>query len=62
MPWGEIGAVLTVLIVVFIVGRVWFRVVEGVLGGIKGIFGRKEPEVWHTLPPEEDAKEDREHV
>ena len=61
MPWGEIGAVLLVLVVVFIVGHAWFHIVEGVLGTLKRLFSRhKEPSVWHTLPPEQE-KEDEKH-
>lgn len=61
MPWGEIGAVLIVLVVVFIVGHAWFHIVEGVLDGLKRLFSRKkEPSAWHTLPPEQE-KEDEKH-
>lgn len=28
MPWGEIGAVLLVTVVVFVVGRLWFHIVD----------------------------------
>ncbi|WP_195985575.1 hypothetical protein [Clostridium sp. D33t1_170424_F3] len=62
MPWGEIGAVLAVLIVVFIAGKVWFHLVEGVLGGIKRLFQKRKPEVWHALPPEKDTEEGNKHV
>ena len=55
MPWGQIGAVLIALVVVFIVGHLWFHIVEGVLGGLKRLFSRKkEPPAWHTLPPDQD--------
>lgn len=55
MPWGQIGAVLLVLVVVFVVGHLWFHIVEGVLGGLKRLFCRKkEPPTWHTLPPDLD--------
>ena len=61
MPWGQIGAILAVLAIVFIIGHSWFRLVEGALGGLKRLFSRKkEPPVWHTLPPERD-KEDEQH-
>ena len=60
MPWGEIGAVLAVLIVVFIVGHAWFGLVEGALGGLKRFFSRKKgPPAWHTLPPEREQEEKR---
>ena len=55
MSWGQIGAVLIALVVVFIVGHLWFHIVEGVLGGLKRLFSRKkEPPAWHTLPPDQD--------
>lgn len=48
MPWGQIGAVLIALVIVFIVGHLWFHIVEGVLGGLKRLFSRKkEPPAWH---------------
>ena len=34
MPWGEIGAVVIVLVAVFVVGHLWFHFVEGILGGL----------------------------
>lgn len=53
MSWEHIGAVLVFLIIVFIVGRLWFHIVEGVLGGLKRlIFRKKKPTAWHTLPPD----------
>lgn len=55
MPWGQIGAVLIALVIVFIVGHLWFHIVEGVLGGLKRLFSRKkEPPARHTLPPDQD--------
>ena len=60
MPWGEIGVVLAVLVVVFIAGHAWFHLVEGALGGLKGLFFRKkEPPPWHSLPPDWEKKEER---
>ncbi len=59
MPWGEIGAVLIVLVVVFIAGRVWFHLVEGALGGLKRLFSRKkEPPPWHPLPSGQETKDE----
>ena len=58
MSLGAVGAMLAVLVVVFIVGQVWFHVVEGVLGGLKRLFGKEKPATWHTLPPEQE-KEDK---
>lgn len=60
MPWGEIGAVLAVLAVLFIAGHVWFHMVEGVLGGLKRLFSRrKEPPAWHPLPPEQEKEDEK---
>lgn len=56
MPRGQMGAVLTVVVVVFVVGHLWFHIVEGVLGGVKRLFSRKKgPPAWHTFPPDDDA-------
>lgn len=58
MPWGEIGAVLLVLGIVFVVGHLWFHIVERVSGGLKRLFSRKkEPPAWHTLPSEQKKEE-----
>lgn len=61
MPWGEIGVVLVVLVVLFIVGEIWFHFVEGVQSGIKRLWGKKEPTAWHMLPPEQEREETK-HV
>ena len=56
VPWGEVGAVLIVLVIVFAVGNLWFHLIEGILGGLKRLFHRRrEPTVWHTLPLEKDG-------
>ena len=31
MPWGQIGAVLAVLVIVFAAGTLWFHFVEAIL-------------------------------
>lgn len=55
MSLGAIGAFLVVLLVVFVVGNLWFHFVEGVLERIKGVFrGRREPPASHPLPPEQE--------
>ena len=59
MPWGEIGAVLAVLVLLSTLGHMWFSIVEGVLGSLKRLLGRQRPIVWHTLPPEQDKKENK---
>jgi len=65
MSWGQIGAVLIALVIVFIVGHLWFHIVEGVLGGLKRLSSRKkEPPAWPPLPPDADNadKEETKHV
>jgi hypothetical protein len=38
MPIGEIGAFLLFLVIVFIVGNLWFHFVEAILRQIKKLF------------------------
>lgn len=55
MPFslGQVGACLLVLVVIFVVGRLWFALVETVKDALaRRLFPRKE-EPWHPLPPEE---------
>ena len=55
MPLEEIGAILLFLVVVFILGNLWFQFIEAILKRIKRLFTRhKEPPVWHTLPTDEE--------
>lgn len=54
---GEIGVFLLVLVAVFIFGNLWFHFIEAILCRIKKLFTRrKEPPVWHTLPPDEEDR------
>lgn len=59
MSLGAIGAFLLVLIVVFLVGNLWFHLVEGVLARIRRSLSRKEPPAWHSLPPDWEDKQDK---
>lgn len=60
MPLDAIGVLLLVLVVVFLFSRVWFHLVEGLLGLIKRLFRRKtEPSAWHVLPQEPDTEESK---
>lgn len=55
MPIGEIGAFLLFLVIVFIVGNLWFHFVEAILRQIKKLFTRyKKPPAWHPLPPDKE--------
>ena len=58
MSWEILGAVLVFLVVVFIIGHLWFAIVEGMLNGLKRLFCRKKQGAWHTLPPERKKGED----
>lgn len=58
MPLKELGALLLLLVVVFALGNLWFHMVEGGLGRIKGLFlRRKEPPAWHPLLQEEENQD-----
>ena len=60
MPFGEMGALLLLLVAVFVFGNLWFHFVEAILNRIKRLFTRrKEPPARHTLPPD---KEDRKNA
>lgn len=59
MSLEHIGAMILVLVVVFIVGNVWFHLVEALLSRIKSLlFRHKEPPAWHPLPPEQEEHDD----
>ena len=56
MHLGELGALAVFLVVVFAFGNLWFHLVEGILGRIRGLLkGRQEPPAWHPLPPEQEG-------
>lgn len=58
MSLEAIGAVLFVLVVVFIFSRIWFHFVEGLLSFIKRLFRKKtRPPAWHQFSQEK--KEDQ---
>ena len=53
MVFGEIGAFLLFLVVVFLFGNLWFHFIEAILTRIKKRFARrKKPPAWHTRPPD----------
>lgn len=55
MPLETIGVVFLVLLVVFIGSKLWFHMVEGLLGLLKRLFTKKKPPpAWHTLPKDEE--------
>ena len=50
---GHLGALLLALVVLFVVGCLWYALVETVKDALaRRLFPRKE-EPWHPLPPEE---------
>ena len=50
---GQLGAFLLALAAIFVVGRLWFALVETVKDAlVRRLFPRKE-EPWHPLPPDE---------
>ena len=58
MSLGELGAVLVVLVAAVALGNLWFHTVEAVLERIKRRFKGRREEPWHTLPPEQEEKQD----
>ena len=59
--WRETGMWLLFLIVMFIFGRMWFHLVEGVLARIKSLLDRhRDPPVWHTFE-EDDSEQGETH-
>ncbi|WP_308528840.1 hypothetical protein [uncultured Oscillibacter sp.] len=60
MPFslGHLGALLLALVVLFVVGCLWYALVETVKDALaRRLFPRKE-EPWHPLPPEEKEPRD----
>ena len=49
MPIGEIGAFLLFLVIVFIVGNLWFHFVEAILRQIKKLFTRHKKNLRHGI-------------
>ena len=57
MPLGKIGALLLLLVVVFIFSNLWFYFIEAILRRIKKQFTRhKNPPVWHTLHSDDEDR------
>ena len=55
MPIGEIGAFLLFLVIVFIVGNLWFHFVEAILRQIKKLFTRLNILLsWLPLSPDNE--------
>lgn len=59
MSLGAVGAFLLVLIVVFVIGNLWFHFVESLLERIKHLLtSRRDPPAWHPLPQDEEKSRD----
>lgn len=59
MSLGAVGAFLLVLIVVFVIGNLWFHFVESLLERIKHLLtSRRDPPAWHPLPSDEEKSRD----
>lgn len=62
MSPGALGAFVLVLIVVFVIGNLWFHLVEFLLKGIRRILlGGRDPQVWHPLPSDSEQQEGEAH-
>ncbi len=51
------GVLLVVLGLLFFVGMIWFRIVEGLLESIKKRLFPPKPIVWHTAEEAEESME-----
>ena len=55
---GQLGTFLLALVVIFVVGRLWFALVETVKDAlVRRLFPRKEGP-WHPLPTDEEEPRD----
>ena len=55
MPLEEIGAILLFLVVVFLLGNLWFHFIETKLKLLKKrITRRKKTPAWHPFPPNKE--------
>ncbi len=54
----QAGAIFLLLFFLFLLGNLWFHLVEGLLKKIKGILFPQKEVPWHTFPKEEQQDED----
>ena len=55
MPFAEFGVILLFLVGVFLLSRLWFQLVEGILHRIRRLFTQSQkPTQWHSLPPQQE--------
>ena len=50
------GGLLAVLLLILVVGNLWFHLVEGALARIKELFLLQKRENWHTFSDPEEKK------
>lgn len=50
------GGLLAVLLLILVVGNLWFHLVEGALARIKELFLPQKGENWHTFSDHEEKK------
>ncbi|MBS5139862.1 hypothetical protein [Anaerotignum lactatifermentans] len=56
----EIGGIFVFLLVIVILGNIWFHFIESILQKIKKIIHRHEkPPVWHPLPKEDTQQDEK---
>ena len=54
---GEVIEIFLFLVVVLILGNLWFHFIEAILGWIKKIFlSHRKSSAWHALPSEKEEK------
>lgn len=54
----QAGAIFLLLLFLFLLGNLWFHLVEGLLKKINGILFPQKEVPWHTLPKEEQKDQD----
>ena len=51
----ELGVILLIMIVLVIIGNIWFDIVDGILEKIKNLItGNNNKTVWHEFPGNKD--------
>lgn len=62
MSPGALGAFLLVLVGIFVLGNLWFHLVETLLNWVKRcLIGDRETGAWHPLPTDTEDQEDADH-
>lgn len=62
MSPGALGAFLLVLVGIFVLGNLWFHLVETLLNWVKRcLIGDRETGAWHPLPSDPEEEKDADH-